>query len=141
MSEDHEKHCCGDSSCGCSHHGECRHDEQQPEASENEPVEFPKDVPLPEPSLLTLASSITTQAMVSMGIFPHPLTGKSEFMLHQAKHLIDTVELIFEKTAGNRTDEESKTLENMLHELRMLYIAAQNEKAKRDAEPGAQPTV
>lgn len=136
MSDDHEKHCCGDSSCGCSHHGDCRHDEQKPETEEKNSVEFPKDVPLPEPSLLTLASSITAQAMVSMGIFPHPLTGKSEFMLHQAKHLIDTVEMLFKKTAGNQTDEESKALENMLHELRMLYVAAQNEKAKRENESG-----
>ena len=98
----------------------------------NREIEFPKDVPLPAPSLLTLSTSIATQAMVSMGVFPHPLTGKSEFMLHQAKHLIDTVEMLIEKTAGNRTEEESKTLENMLHELHMLFLAAQNEKAKRD---------
>lgn len=109
-------------------------DEQQ-DSAENQNAkqhfEMPQDVPLPAPNLITLATSLATQAMVSMGIFPNPMTGQSTFMLHQAKHLIDTVQLLFEKTAGNRTDEESKMLENVIHELHMLFIAAQNEKSRR----------
>ncbi len=57
-------------------------------------------------------------------------------MLHQAKHLIDTVELLFEKTNGNRTDEETKTIDSVLHELRMVYVAAKNEWARRESEAG-----
>ena len=94
---------------------------------------MPKDVPLPAPSLLSLTSSIATQAMVSMGIFPNPITGKSEFMLHQAQHLIDTIDLLVKKTEGNRTEEETKTITNMLSELQMLYVAAQQEKSRRDS--------
>lgn len=107
--------------CGCGHHHE-------------EGGDMPQDVPLPDPSLITLVSSIATQAMVSMGIFPNPGTGKSEFYFNQARHLIDTVDLIIQKTEGNRTDEETKTLTNVLHELQMLFVAAQNEKNRRDAE-------
>ena len=89
------------------------------------------DVPLPEPNLISLASGLATQAMVSMGAFPNPMTGKTCMLLNQAKHLIDTVELLFEKTKGNQTPEEAKTLENVLHELRMIFVAAQNEKNRR----------
>ncbi len=89
------------------------------------------DVPLPAPTLVTLASGLAAQAMVSMGVFPNPATGKSVMLLNQAAHLIDTVEMLYEKTSGNRDDEETKTLENVLHELRMIYLAAQQEKQRR----------
>lgn len=95
---------------------------------------IPKDVPLPAPTLTMLITTLASQAMVSMGIFPHPVTGKSEFRLHQATHLIDTVQLIYDKTAGNRTDEETQTIQKVIDELHMLFVAATNEKNKRDAE-------
>ena len=145
MSEESKetKQCCGghgghEGGCCCGHHHEDVAESQTDATQcgcggESKPAfEMPQDVPLPAPTLLTLASSIATQAMVSMGIFPSPLTGKSEFYLHQAKHLIDTVDLIIQKTEGNRTDEESKTLAGMLSELQMLFVAAGNEKKKRE---------
>jgi len=89
------------------------------------------DVPLPPPTLVTLASGLAAQAMVSLGVFPNPATGKSVILLNQAAHLIDMMDLLNEKTTGNRTDEETKTLENALHELRMIYLAAQKEINKK----------
>jgi hypothetical protein len=89
------------------------------------------DVPLPPPTLVSLASGLAAQTMVSLGVFPNPATGKRVMLLNQAAHLIDTIELLCEKTSGNRTEEETRTLENMLHELRMIYLAAQKEKSKR----------
>lgn len=134
-------HPCEDPHCSCHAHSaetptdETPTDETPTDASdESQNFELPQDVPLPTPSLLTLATSITSQAMVSMGIFPHPITGKSEFLFHQAQHLIDTVDLLFQKTEGNRTEEETKMMEQMLHEMRMLFIAAKNEKNRRDAD-------
>ena len=93
-----------------------------------------QDIPLPEPSLLTLASGLAAQAMVSLGIFPNPIDGETRILLHQGKHFIDTVAMLSEKTAGNQTPEETKTLESILHELRMIYMAAQNEKQSREAD-------
>ena len=115
--------------CGGHHHGE----EKDAPGKEFNLDDIP-DVPLPAPTLVALATSIAQQAMVSMGIFPHPLTGKSHFMMNQTRHLIDTVALIFEKTAGNRSAEESKTLDSLLHDLRMMFIAAQNEQVARKAQ-------
>lgn len=137
---DEEKKCCGGDPCGeqkeCGGHQEeghscgygcgCHHDAAEGNA--------PRDVPLPPPSLVTLASSIATQAMVSMGVFPNPSTGKSEFYFNQASHLIDTIDLIIKKTEGNRTDEETRTLTGVLSELQMLFVAAQNEKNRRDSQ-------
>jgi hypothetical protein len=93
-----------------------------------------QDVPLPDPTLLTLVSGLAAQAMVSLGIFPHPIDGQTRILLHQGKHLIDTVAMLSEKTSGQQTPEEAKAFESILHELRMIYVAAQNEKAKRDTQ-------
>jgi len=95
---------------------------------------FDQDMPLPEPSLLVLVSGLAAQAMVSLGIFPNPVDGQTRILLHQGKHFIDTIAMLSEKTSGNQTSEEAKTLENLLHELRMIYVAAQNEKQSRDAK-------
>jgi hypothetical protein len=39
-----------------------------------------------------------------------------------ARFHIDMLELLQDKTKGNLTDEESKTLSATLHELRMMYV-------------------
>jgi len=93
-----------------------------------------QDIPLPEPSLLTLVTGLAAQAMVSLGIFPNPIDGQTRILLHQGKHFIDTIAMLSEKTSGHQTPEETKTFENVLHELRMIYVAAQTEKQKRDSD-------
>jgi hypothetical protein len=92
-----------------------------------------QDIPLPEPSLLTLVTGLAAQAMVSLGIFPNPIDGQTRILLHQGKHFVDTIAMLSEKTSGNQTPEEMKTFDSVLHELRMIYVAAQNEQRKLDA--------
>jgi len=94
----------------------------------------PQDIPLPEPTLLTLVTGLAAQAMMSLGIFPNPIDGQTRILLHQGKHFIDTIAMLSEKTSGNQTPEEEKTFENILHELRMIYVAAQNEKNNRETD-------
>lgn len=94
----------------------------QPEATQAEQQEAPAG-PLPPPTLELLVSSLGMQAMISMGLMPNPMTGKPEVELDQAKHLIDTIAMLEEKTEGNRTPQETAILNNLLHELRMGYLA------------------
>ena len=96
--------------------------------------EFDFNAPLPKPTLVTIATTFAQQAMVSMGILPNPMTGKSVFMMNQAAYFIDAVDLLLEKTEGNRSKMETRTLENVAHELRMLFVEANKEKARREAE-------
>jgi len=122
-----------ESDCGCNcHDGAKEHCQCKEEDATNEKFDFNHDFPLPKPTLITFATSLAQQAMVSMGILPNPITKKSVFMMNQASFLIDTIVMIIEKTEGNRTEEETNTLNNMVHELRMLYVAAMNEKKRRD---------
>jgi hypothetical protein len=95
----------------------------QPDVEEAAAADSPQDVPLPSASLETLIGSLATQAMVSLGIFPNPMTNKPERMLHQAKHLIDMLAVVQEKTEGNRTAEETELLDDTLHQLRMAFVA------------------
>jgi hypothetical protein len=80
------------------------------------------DYALPPPSLAFLITTLGTQAMVALGEVPNPITGKMERLPNQAKHFIDTLAMLEEKTAGNRTPEESALLSSLLHQLRMAYV-------------------
>jgi hypothetical protein len=82
-----------------------------------------RDYALPPPSLAFLITTLGTQAMVALGEVPNPLTGKFERLPNQAKHFIDTLSMLEEKTAGNRAPEESALLSSLLHQLRMAYVA------------------
>ena len=77
----------------------------------------------PEPSLPLLVTTLATQAMVALGLVPHPAAEKSQPDLGQAKHFIGTIEMLMEKTEGNRTKEETEMIEEVLHQLRMGFVA------------------
>jgi len=78
--------------------------------------------PLPPADLSTLVTMLATQAMVSLGALPNPLTHQVEADSAQARHFIDLLEVIEEKTKGNTTPEEVRLLDGVLHELRMAFV-------------------
>lgn len=78
-----------------------------------------------EPAKVTFESFImlmSTQALISMGIVPDPTKEDSEPNLPLARHTIDTLAMIRDKTKGNLTRDESAFLEDALHQLRMRYV-------------------
>jgi len=109
--------------------------EAEKEAAQQKPsaparADKPKG-PLPPPSLTLLASSLGMQAMIAMGLVGVSGDEKPHADLDEAKHLIDTVEMLFDKTRGNRTAEETAMLDGLLHELRLGYVAVR-EKPKAE---------
>jgi len=101
---------------------------QQPQGETAEPQAdaegaMPEDVPLPPATLEVLVGSLATQAMVALGILPNPMTNQPTPMMHQAKHLIDMLAVVQEKTTGNRTDAESALLDDTVHQLRMAFVS------------------
>ena len=103
------------------------HASQRPDSQED------RDPLMPPPTLTTLASSLAMQALAALGLLPDPLTGKVEVRLNRARHLIDSVNLLYEKTKGNITEEESRAMEEMLHELRLTFIQVQSRHESREA--------
>ena len=90
----------------------------------------PETAQLPPATLTTLCTTLATQAMLSMGQLPNPLTGRAEIQLDYARHYIDTLEMLEKKTEGNRTPEEIAMMSQLLHELRLAYVEAQKAVAE-----------
>ena len=87
------------------------------------------DVELPPASFSFLLTTLATQAMASLGQLPDPVEGKPVVRLSHAKHYIDTLGILEEKTKGNLTQEESNMLNGLSHQLRMAYVAVQSNPA------------
>jgi hypothetical protein len=86
---------------------------------ENKPKLTP---PLPKPDLISLGRMLFMQGMISAGKIPSPVTNKYETDPNIAKFQVEMFELLMEKTAGNRTNEEDQAMEEMVHTLRMAYV-------------------
>ena len=59
-----------------------------------------------------------------LGQIPNPSTGEKQINLRAAKSVIDSLEMIASKTAGNLTPTEEKLLATALNNLRPLYQTA-----------------
>jgi hypothetical protein len=81
--------------------------------------------PLPPADLTFLASTLYLQGAISLGLLPNPVSNKAEVQLEQAKHSIDLLTMLQQKTEGNRTPEESDELETALHQLRLAFVGVQ----------------
>jgi len=86
---------------------------------------------LPAASLAFLISTMVAQTMASMGQLPDPVSGKPEIRLKFAKHHIDMLAVLQEKTQGNATAEEAQMLEESLHQLRMMFVALESQLASQ----------
>ena len=71
-----------------------------------------------------LVLSLGSSVIVHLGEAPDPTSGqkreKPDFPM--AQQSIDLLAMLQEKTRGNLTAEEARFLENMLFDLRMLYV-------------------
>jgi Domain of unknown function (DUF1844) len=83
----------------------------------------PHDMRMPPASFEMLLTSLATEALMALGQMPHPLTGKIEAHRDHAKYLIDTIEVLREKTKGNLDSDEAEMVETLLHQLHMAFIA------------------
>ena len=91
----------------------------------DEPAVDPANPQMPPASLEMLLTSLATEAMMGMGQIPFPGSDKPQVNLDQARYAIDMIEVLKEKTKGNLSDEEDNAIINLLHQLRMAFIAAQ----------------
>jgi hypothetical protein len=80
---------------------------------------------MPPASFEMLLTTLATEALVALGQIPHPATGKPEPNLDQAKFFIDTLDILHQKTQGNLTKFEEQALDDLLHQLRMTFVAVQ----------------
>jgi len=79
--------------------------------------------------------SLATTAAVHFGDIPDPATGQPiEPNIPAAAQMIEIIAMLQEKTAGNLSEPEAKLVDDLLYELRMRFVQAQQGQ-KRIIEP------
>jgi hypothetical protein len=79
--------------------------------------------------------SLATTAAVHFGDIADPATGNSgEPDLLAAAQMIEIITMLQEKTQGNLSDPEAQLVDDLLYELRMRFVQAQQGE-KRIIEP------
>lgn len=61
-------------------------------------------------------------ALVHMGEVPEPSSGERRPDLEQARHTIDILDLLEQKTRGNLTEEEATLLRHLLSDLKLRFV-------------------
>jgi hypothetical protein len=80
--------------------------------------------PLPEVNFNSLIFSLSSSVLLHLGEIADPQSGEKKKDIALAKHTIDTIAMLREKTQGNLTEEEKKFLETILADLRLRYVKA-----------------
>ena len=80
--------------------------------------------PLPPPTFEFLVFSLKTQAEMQLGLLRFGEDADAQPNFPAARHAIDLLAMIAEKTRGNLTIEEQRLIENSLTELRFRFVQA-----------------
>ena len=99
---------------------------------------FPPDFKMPPANFSFLVESILMQTQMQLGLLRFDEKDDSEPNLPVARHSIDTLAMLQEKTRGNLTTEEQRLIENGLTELRFRFVQVENslnQKANSAAAP------
>jgi len=100
------------------------------EPATNEGASETTDPPMPPASFEMLLTTLATEALMALGQVPHPVTGKVEVKRNQAKFLIDTVDVLRQKTAGNLSNTEQQVIDSLLHQMRLVFVQTADVPAK-----------
>ena len=79
---------------------------------------------LPPASMEQIISMLASSAMVYLGQMPDPIENKPVVNLPLARHYIDMLDVISEKTNGNLTSDETAMLQTVTYQLRMAFVSA-----------------
>jgi hypothetical protein len=97
-------------------------EEGKPKEAEAPPRREAERPPLPEVNFNSLIFSLSSSALLHLGEIADPATGAKKKDLALAKHTIDTLAMLEEKTQGNLNEEEKRFLESILADLRWRYV-------------------
>jgi hypothetical protein len=86
---------------------------------------------LPPPDFRTFLAGLFTQTLMELGEIENPLTRQKRTNLPEASYLIDTIDMLRDKTRGNLQQDEEEYLNALLHDLRLRYVAAVESRRTR----------
>ena len=107
--------------------GEAKDQERKEEPRKEEtrkkpPEDQAEGMPLPEVNFNSLIFSLSSSALINLGEIADPHTGQKQKDLPLAKHTIDTIAMLQDKTKGNLNPEEKRFLDTILADLRWRYV-------------------
>jgi hypothetical protein len=79
---------------------------------------------MPEVTFSAFIMSLNTSALYHLGEIQDPVTGKSEVNYDLARHAIDTLVMLQEKTKGNLNNEEEEMLKNIVYDVKIRFVKA-----------------
>lgn len=77
---------------------------------------------MPQVTFSTFILSLASSALMELGEVPDPNTGKISENLVMARHTIDVLTMLQEKTQACLDAEERRLLDGLLYEVRMKYV-------------------
>ena len=77
---------------------------------------------MPQVSFSTFILSLASSALVQLGEVPNPETEKIEQDLVMARHTIDILSMLQNKTRECLDPDESRLMEGVLYDLRLKYV-------------------
>ncbi len=73
-------------------------------------------------------TGLMMEAVMALGDMENPVTHKKEQNLQHAKILIDTLEMLKEKTKNNLSKDEDEAMGSILYDLRMRFVSKSSKK-------------
>lgn len=89
---------------------------------EHEGKEAPASISMPQVTFSTFILSLASSALVQLGEVPNPESGAMQEDLLMAKHTIDILSMLENKTKECLDADEFRLLEGLLYDLRMKYV-------------------
>ncbi len=90
-------------------------EEKAGKGAQGQPIDFPSYI-----------LSYYTQGLVLLGEVPNPYTQKKEEDVEAARHTVDILTMLQQKTKGNLSKDEEQLLDSVLYELRIKFMAKTN---------------
>jgi hypothetical protein len=97
------------------------------------------DFPLPPPTFEFLVFSLKMQAEMRLGMLGFGEQKAETPDLPAARHVIDLLAMLAEKTRGNLSLEEQRIIENSVTELRFRFVQASDKVSSAPVGEASEP--
>ena len=85
---------------------------------------------IPAPDFINFFVGISHSVYIYLGLLEDPITKQKRKNLIMAKHTIDTLEMLLDKTKGNFDEKEDNITKTLLAELKLKYVEISNSSDK-----------
>ncbi len=79
---------------------------------------------MPQVTFSAFVMSLNTSVLYHLGEIKDPATGKSEVNYELARHAIDTLVMLQDKTRGNLNRDEEEMLKNIVYDVKLRFVKA-----------------